>query len=76
MAAQHHRLHSVEQWPAGPSKQVAIYAVQSGLDSLSQHPFAAGAMFACAVCESQAAKVTVMEPCERQARLHVVDSDI
>ena len=39
VAAEHHRLHVVEEWPESPHKKVALAAIQSSLYSLLQnHP--------------------------------------
>jgi hypothetical protein len=37
IAAEHHRLHIVEEWPEGPHKEVALAAIQSSLHSLLQN---------------------------------------
>jgi hypothetical protein len=36
LAVEHHRLTSVEDWPDGPRKQIAIVAICSTLVSLSR----------------------------------------
>jgi hypothetical protein len=64
LAAEHYRLHSVEQWPDGPRKQAAVRAVESTLESLSRHPDGAQGTFACIVCQGRKGNVKILEPRE------------
>jgi hypothetical protein len=62
LAAEHQRLHNVEQWPDNPRKQAILGAIQSTLDSLSRHPGTAQGKFSCFLCESRMTKLIVLEP--------------
>jgi hypothetical protein len=68
LAAQHQRLHIVEQWPDGPRKEAAIGAIESTLDSLLRHPDIREAAFTCILCQSRKASVTVLEPADSRVR--------
>ena len=61
LAAAHHRLHDIEQWPDGPRKRVALDAVQSALNSLLQHPAMPQETFDCVVCRGRIANLKIME---------------
>jgi len=73
LAAQHQRLHIVEQWPDGPRKQAAIGAIESALDSLLRHPDIQEAAFTCILCQTRKANVTVMEPQDSRVRAGLDD---
>jgi len=73
MAAQHERLHIVEQWSDGPRKQAALGAIQSALDSLSRHPAMQEPAFVCILCQSRSANVIVLEATESRVRASVDD---
>jgi hypothetical protein len=62
LAAQHYRLHSVEQWPDGPRKQTSISAIQSSIDGLSRYPGTSERPFACILCQSRKTNLKVLEP--------------
>jgi hypothetical protein len=53
IAAEHHRLHIVEEWPEGPHKEVALAAIQSSLHSLLQNHELDGALTTCEICVSR-----------------------
>ncbi len=61
LAAEHHRLHNVEQWPDSPRKQAVIGAIQSTLDSLARYPRTAHENFVCFLCETRKTKAKVLE---------------
>ncbi|MBV8817083.1 MAG: hypothetical protein JO022_01930 [Acidobacteriaceae bacterium] len=62
IAMEHYRMHSVEQWPDGPHKEVALAAIRSTLASLSSlHGFPASE---CVICQN------------RRKEAHVVDIDV
>jgi hypothetical protein len=50
IAAEHHRLHLIEEWPDGPRKEVALSAIQSSLQSLLQNHQPDGLLAACEIC--------------------------
>jgi hypothetical protein len=60
-AAEHHRLHSVEQWPDGIRKEALVRAIESTIESLSRHPGGDGG-FSCIVCENRRMNLKVLEP--------------
>jgi hypothetical protein len=74
LAAEHHRLHSMEQWPDGQRKEAAIRAVESSLDSLSRHPEVSHGAFACIVCENRKTNLKVLEPRETPRVRPTLDS--
>jgi len=53
IAAEHHRLHLVEEWPESAYKQAALAAIISTLQGLlrTQHP--AGNVPLCDVCQNR-----------------------
>ena len=53
IAAEHHRLHIVEEWPEGPHKEVALAAIQSSLHSLLQNHEPDGELTTCEICVSR-----------------------
>ncbi len=53
VAAEHHRLHVVEEWPESPHKKVALAAIQSSLHSLLQNHPPDGPLAACEICLSR-----------------------
>ena len=53
VAAEHHRLHVVEEWPEGPHKEVALSAIQSSLHSLLQNHQTDGPLATCEICLSR-----------------------
>jgi hypothetical protein len=62
LAAEHQRLHNVEEWPDNSRKQAILGAIRSTLDSLSRHPGTAQGKFSCFLCESTMTKLVVLEP--------------
>ncbi len=50
LASEHHRLHTVDEWPDGPRKKAALDAIYSTLESLSRHPASSDVTFACIFC--------------------------
>jgi len=50
LASEHHRLHTVDEWPDGPRKKAALDAILSALESLSRHPASSDLTFACMFC--------------------------
>lgn len=73
-AAEHHRLHSVEQWPDGRRKEAVVKAIESTLDSLSRHPAVSQGNFCCIVCQNRKANLTVLVPRENSRVRASVDS--
>jgi hypothetical protein len=61
LAAEHQRLHNVEEWPDNPRKEAILFAIQSTLNSLSRHPGTAHGNFSCFLCESRMTKLIVLE---------------
>lgn len=55
-AAEHSRLHSVEQWPEGARKEAALSAIRSTLNSLARHPGAVPMTFDCILCKNHHGK--------------------
>jgi hypothetical protein len=53
VAAEHYRLHVIEEWPEGPRKAVALSAIQSSLQSLLQNHQPHGLLAACEICLSR-----------------------
>src|SRR5579871_496878 len=64
LAAEHHRLHHVEQWPDSPRKQAVVRAIRSTLESLSRHRRADQEGFSCFLCDARKTnpKVLTMRP--------------
>lgn len=62
LAAEHSRLHSVEQWPDGPRKQAALDAIRSALAGLARLPATSEGNFACILCQNRRMNLTVLEP--------------
>jgi len=50
VAAEHYRLHVIEEWPEGPRKAVALSATRSSLQSLLQNRQPDGLLAACEIC--------------------------
>lgn len=76
LAAAHHRLHSIEQWPEGIRREAALSAIESTLDSLSRHPAMSDTSFACILCQSKRSNVTVLEPADAaRHRVELEDRD-
>jgi len=61
LAAEHHRLHHVEQWPDSPRKQAVIGAIRSKLDSLARYPRTPQERFSCFLCDARTTKLKVLE---------------
>lgn len=53
VAAEHHRLHIVDNWPEGPHKEAALNAIHSSLQSLLQTTGPDQTLAMCEVCLSQ-----------------------
>lgn len=53
IAAEHHRLHLIEEWPEGRHKEVALAAIHSSLRSLLQIHRPEAPLGACGVCLSR-----------------------
>jgi len=53
LAAEHNRLHSVEQWPDGARKEAALTAIRSSLESLARHAHIVRPDFDCLLCRSR-----------------------
>jgi hypothetical protein len=49
IAAEHHRLHLVEDWPESPHKTAALAAIQSSLQSLA-HTTTGETYAPCEIC--------------------------
>ncbi|HYL34573.1 MAG TPA: hypothetical protein VEV17_01525 [Bryobacteraceae bacterium] len=52
-ATEHYRLHSVEEWPDGPHKEVALSAIRSSLASLTRNLPSGVKLPGCEVCLSR-----------------------
>jgi len=61
VAAEHHRLHIIEEWPEGSHKEVALAAIQSSLHSLLQNHRPDGALAACEICLSRKKAIGKLE---------------
>jgi hypothetical protein len=57
IAAEHYRLHLVEQWPNSPRKQATLAAVYSTLASLGQDSRSATESPECVVCRARRAAI-------------------
>jgi len=64
IAAEHHRLHLIEEWPEGRHKEVALAAIHSSLRSLLQIRRPEEPLGACEVCLSRK-RVSTPEVSER-----------
>ena len=53
LAAEHHRLHLVEEWPEGPRKYATLAAIRSTLAGLSRDVQPGGVVQVCEVCLSR-----------------------
>ena len=53
VAAEHYRLHVIEEWPESPRKAVALSAIQSSLQSLLQNHQPDGLLPGCEICLSR-----------------------
>jgi len=63
---EHHRLHIVEEWPAGPYKEAVLAAIRSTLDSLMRDFRAAVNRPACAICHNRGRATGVFAEGRRQ----------
>jgi len=61
IATEHHRLHVIEEWPEGPRKAVALSAIQSSLQSLSQNHQPEGPVATCEICVSRKGATSELE---------------
>ena len=52
-AAEHYRLHTVEEWPSSRRKQATLAAIHSRLVSLSWGPQVAARPMECGICLSR-----------------------
>jgi hypothetical protein len=50
LAAEHSRLHLIEQWPDGPRKEAALAAARSAMDGLLRRARTDESGFRCLVC--------------------------
>jgi len=70
IAAEHHRLHTVEGWPNSPYKDATLRAIHSTLASLAQDPSLAANLPPCQVCFSRRRVSAVVSfPAGKQADL-------
>ena len=53
IAAEHHRLHTVEEWPEGPHKEATLRAIHSALATLAQDTGGTANFPGCEVCLSR-----------------------
>jgi hypothetical protein len=66
LANEHHRLHSIEQWPEGPRKQAALTAARSTLDGLLQRVGSDASGFLCLVCGHRCGGLSIVGPTRLQ----------
>ena len=53
LAAEHSRLHLIEQWPDGPRKEAALAAARSAMDGLLRGARSDEPGFRCFVCSNR-----------------------
>jgi hypothetical protein len=53
VAAEHYRVHVIDEWRDGPRKAVALSAIHSSLQSLLQNHQPDGLLAACEICLSR-----------------------
>ena len=53
IAAEHYRLHTVEEWPDSPHKDATLRAIYSSIASLGQDPSINAEFPGCEVCLSR-----------------------
>jgi hypothetical protein len=53
LAAEHSRLHLIEQWPDGPRKEAALAAARSAVDGLFRRSRSDEPGFRCLVCANR-----------------------
>ena len=53
LAIEHHRLHSVEEWPNGPRKEAVLHAIRSSIASVSRKLDSGETLPVCEVCLSR-----------------------
>ena len=70
LAMEHHRLHTMEQWPDGPAKDVGLAAVRSTLQSLAGTAPAGAPAFECVECLNSRNRAGLIQfPSRRQTEL-------
>ena len=52
LSMEHYRLHVIEQWPDGLTKQAALSAIHSTIDGLLRRDPASGADWTCIICSA------------------------
>ena len=58
MAFEHNRIHVMEQWPDGPTKEAGLASAWSALDRVTRE-MPDGSSFTCVICAGRRQKVTV-----------------
>jgi hypothetical protein len=61
LAAEHSRLHLIEQWPDGLRKEAALAAVRSAMDGLVRRRRSDESGFQCFVCANRRNGVAIIE---------------
>ena len=61
MAVEHYRIHVIELWPDGPTKEAGLGAARSALESLTR-TMPNGPSFVCTICASRRHAAIVI-PC-------------
>jgi hypothetical protein len=62
LAVEHHRLHIIEEWPAGTRRDAALAAVMSSIASLMRTAPPDAPPLSCNVCDSRRAAATIPFP--------------
>ena len=61
LATEHYRLHVIERWPNGPSKNAGLAAARSSLEGLLRAMPSNESTFTCAICGGKRERATVIE---------------
>jgi hypothetical protein len=61
LAAEHSRLHLIEQWPDGPRKEASLAAARSGMDGLLRSARSDQSGFRCLVCANRRSGPALVE---------------
>jgi len=67
LAAEHYRIHVMEQWPDGPRREAGLAAARSAIESLAR-TLPQGSSFDCATCAGRRQTVSVLSLVPRVQR--------
>jgi hypothetical protein len=67
LAAEHYRLHLMEQWPEGSMKEAGLTAARSALDSLTRS-LPKGSSYVCPTCASRRHSIAAVPRAARAPR--------